>query len=420
MMPTAKAPVPLFVLRYGLLGLPLAFAALPIYVHVPKLYAEQAGLSLALVGTILLLTRIVDALSDPLIGWVSDRFLSRRGLVALALPLLAVGLGGLLAPPPGAGGLWLAGLLVVVTFGYSVATINHGAWGAELGESSDMRTRLVASREGFGLVGVLLAAALPGVLATTMEAGLARTGVVFVTILGLVALVSLPGMPAGRRPMARPESPWAALRGVLADRPFAALLGVFALNGIAAAVPASTVLFFVADVVRREDLSGLFLAIYFLTGAAGLPVWVSLARRVGKARAWLGGMGLSVAVFAWAVLIGPGDTLAFGILCALSGLALGADLALPPALLADQLARRPEGRAGACFGWWAFVTKANLALAAGLALPLLGFLGYAPGARHAAATEALTAVYAVLPLVLKLMAAFALWRWRRIMEGEMQ
>ncbi|WP_374493971.1 MFS transporter [Zoogloea sp.] len=420
MMPTAKAPVPLFVLRYGLLGLPLAFAALPIYVHVPKLYAEQAGLSLALVGTILLLTRIVDALSDPLIGWVSDRFLSRRGLVALALPLLAVGLGGLLAPPPGAGGLWLAGLLVVVTFGYSVATINHGAWGAELGESSDMRTRLVAAREGFGLFGVVLAAALPGLLATTLDAGLARTGGVFVAVLGLVALVSLPGMPAGRRPMARPESPWAALRGVLADRPFAALLGVFALNGIAAAVPASTVLFFVADVVRREDLSGLFLAIYFLTGAAGLPVWVSLARRVGKARAWLGGMGLSVAVFAWAVLIGPGDTLAFGILCALSGLALGADLALPPALLADQLARRPEGRAGACFGWWAFVTKANLALAAGLALPLLGFLGYAPGARDAAATEALTAVYAVLPLVLKLMAASALWRWRRIMEGEMQ
>lgn len=420
MMPTAKAPVPLFVLRYGLLGLPLAFAALPIYVHVPKLYAEQAGLSLALVGTILLLTRIVDALSDPLIGWVSDRFLSRRGLVALALPLLAVGLGGLLAPPPGAGGLWLAGLLVVVTFGYSVATINHGAWGAELGESSDMRTRLVAAREGFGLFGVLLAAALPGLLATTLDAGLARTGGVFVAVLGLVALVSLPGMPAGRRPVARPESPWAALRGVLAERPFAALLGVFALNGTAAAVPASTVLFFVADVVRREDLSGLFLAIYFLTGAAGLPVWVSLARRVGKARAWLGGMGLSVAVFAWAVLIGPGDTLAFGILCALSGLALGADLALPPALLADQLARRPEGRAGACFGWWAFVTKANLALAAGLALPLLGFLGYAPGARHAAATEALTAVYAVLPLVLKLMAAFALWRWRRIMEGEMQ
>ncbi len=419
-MPAGERQVAFLGLRYGLLGLPLAFAALPIYVHVPKLYADQAGLSLALVGAILLLTRIVDAVSDPLIGWASDRFLSRRRLIALALPLLALGVGGLLAPPPGAGGVWLASLLVVVTFGYSVATINHGAWGAELGESSDMRTRLVASREGLGLVGVLLAAALPGVLAATMEAGLARTGVVFVTILGLVALVSLPGMPAGRRPVARHENPWAALRGVLADRPFAALLGVFALNGIAAAVPASTVLFFVADVVRREDLSGLFLAIYFLAGAAGLPVWVRLARRVGKARAWLAGMGLAVAVFAWAAFIGPGDILAFGALCALSGLALGADLALPPALLADQLARREEARAGACFGWWAFVTKANLALAAGLALPLLGFLGYAPGSRDADAMAALSAVYAVVPLVLKLMAAAALWRWRRIMEGELQ
>ena len=99
----SAAPVRLLGLRYGLLGLPLAFAALPIYVHVPKLYADQAGLSLALVGAILLLTRVVDALSDPLIGWVSDRFSSRRRLIALALPLLAVGVGGLLAPPPGAG-----------------------------------------------------------------------------------------------------------------------------------------------------------------------------------------------------------------------------------------------------------------------------------------------------------------------------
>lgn len=416
----STASVRLLSLRYGLLGLPLAFAALPIYVHVPKLYADQAGLSLALVGTILLLTRVVDALSDPLIGWASDRFLSRRRLIALALPLLAVGVGGLLAPPAGAGGLWLAGLLVMVTFGYSLASINHGAWGAELGEGSDMRTRLVAAREGFGLFGVLLAAALPGLLAQGMEAGLARTGTVFIVVLAVVALVSLPGMPAGQRPAAPLESPWAALRGALQDKAFAALLGVFALNGIAAAVPASTVLFFVADVVRREDLSGLFLALYFLAGAAGLPVWVSLARRVGKPRAWLIGMGLAMAVFAWTALIGPGDTLAFGAICVLSGLALGADLALPPALLADQLARRPEGRAGACFGWWAFVTKANLALAAGLALPLLGWLGYAPGAREEGAVAALSAVYAVLPLVLKSMAAVALWRWRRIMEGETQ
>jgi Na+/melibiose symporter-like transporter len=73
-------------------------------------------------------------------------------------------------------------------------------------------------------------------------------------------------------------------------------------------------------------------------------------------------------------------------------------------------------RAGACFGWWNFVTKANLALAAGLSLPLLAALGYAPGARDASATAALAVVYAGLPVVLKLGAVALLWRWRARLE----
>ena len=72
--------------------------------------------------------------------------------------------------------------------------------------------------------------------------------------------------------------------------------------------------------------------------------------------------------------------------------------------------------AGASFGWWNFVTKANLALAAGLALPLLAALGYAPGARDAAATAALAGVYGFAPVVLKLGAIALLWRWRAFIE----
>lgn len=403
--------------RYGLLGLPLAFAALPIYVHVPHLYAAEMGLSLSLVGTILLATRVADALADPLIGWFSDRRASRRGLIALALLPLALGLAGLLVPPAGAGALWLAGGLVLVSVGYSLATINHAAWGAELGRDDDGRTRLVASREGFGLLGVMLASALPALLASSLPEGLARMAVVFIALLGLVALVSLPGLPAGLRPPPVAERPWAGLRLALSERPFAALLGVFAVNGVAAAIPASTVLFFVADVVQREDLSGLFLALYFVAGAAGLPLWVRLASRIGKPLAWLAGMGLAMAVFAWAGRLGAGDAWAFGLICVLSGLALGADLALPSAILADQLARIRSPRAGACFGCWAFVAKASLALAAGLALPVLDALGYSPGLREPQAVAALAAVYGGLPLVLKILAAGLLWRWRKILDG---
>jgi Na+/melibiose symporter-like transporter len=121
-------------------------------------------------------------------------------------------------------------------------------------------------------------------------------------------------------------------------------------------------------------------------------------------------MLLSIAVFVFAVGLGAGDVAAFVLVCALSGLALGADLALPSALLAGVIAASgQQGRAeGAYFGWWNFATKLNLALAVGVALPALGALGYVPGTRDAAALGVLTAAYCLLPCALKAIAAAAL------------
>jgi Na+/melibiose symporter-like transporter len=90
-------------------------------------------------------------------------------------------------------------------------------------------------------------------------------------------------------------------------------------------------------------------------------------------------------------------------------------LALPPSILADIIEGGNEGeaaqaRSGAYFGVWNFVTKLNLALAAGVALPLLQFAGYTPG--QAGGEGALILAYACAPLVLKLLAAALLWRHR--------
>lgn len=409
------------IVAYGALGLPLAFAALPIYVHVPRLYAETLGLSLATVGLVLLAVRIFDAVIDPLIGWVSDHLSGRRGLVLVALPVLGLGMVGLLAPPHGSGALWLAVLVSLVSVAYSVATIAYNAWGAEVAPSCDLRTRVVASREAFALFGVILAAALPGLLAGDGgdAQGLARMGWVFVPLLLLFSGWTLLAAPVPARRANTRQPLWQGLAAALACPPFVRLLAVFAANGIAAAIPSATVLFFVADVLQAPRLAGLFLVIYFLGAAASLPLWAALSRRIGKLRAWLLGMALAVLVFVWAALLGAGEIGAYAAICVLSGVALGADLALPASLLADLLAceaRPGEARAGAWFGWWNFVTKANLALAAGLALPLLGWLGYAPGGRSAEALWALTIVYALLPVALKLGAIALLWRWRGAIE----
>ena len=133
--------------------------------------------------------------------------------------------------------------------------------------------------------------------------------------------------------------------------------------------------------------------------------------RLGLARTWLIGMALAVAVFVWAATLGAGDTVAFLIVCALSGIAVGTDLTLPSAMLAGLIGRLGERgqREGAYFGWWSFAAKMNLALAAGLALPLLAWFGYEPGARDAQALQTLTIAYCLLPCVLKLLAAGALY-----------
>jgi Na+/melibiose symporter-like transporter len=201
---------------------------------------------------------------------------------------------------------------------------------------------------------------------------------------------------------------------------FRRLLAVFMLNGIASAVPATLVLFFVADVLAAEGRQGLFLALYFVAGAIGMPLWVKLSARFGKVRAWHAAMLAAVVAFVWAARLGEGDVAAFAIVCVMSGLTLGADLALPPSLLADGIGRdRRVATTGAYFGLRPLATKLPLALAAGIALPLLGWLGYAPGSRNPEALQALAFVYAGVPCVLKIGAAVALawfnshWRTRR-------
>jgi glycoside/pentoside/hexuronide:cation symporter, GPH family len=405
-------------LAYGLLGLPLAFVSLPLYVLLPHHYAREFGLPLATLGALLLAARLADALIDPVLGrWIdrcfrrSARSVQRLGL--LAALLLALGLTGLFLPPVrGAAALlaWAAAALVLTYSAYSLLAIAHQAWGARLGGDEVERSRIVAWREGAGLFGVVLASALPA------WQGLEAMLVVFAASLALACLAwwhsprPLEASAGAAQADAVPASFWRPWQ----QPAFRGLLGAFVLNGIATAVPATLVLFFIEDRLQAAQAQQpVFLLTYFLAAALGLPLWLRLVRVWGLARCWLIGMGLSVTVFGWAAGLGAGDLAGFWLVCLLSGLALGADLALPGALLAGLLADTGERDrlAATYFGWWNFATKLNLALAAGLALPLLGWWGYEPGSRSPQGLQALSWAYAVLPCLLKLLAAGALWRW---------
>jgi glycoside/pentoside/hexuronide:cation symporter, GPH family len=392
-------------LAYGALGLPLAFVALPLYVLLPNHYAGTLGVPLAALGALLLGARLLDAFADPWIGRWADRWFAhstRRVLQVSALAALCCALGfhALWFPPvSGSAALlaWCGAALALTYLAYSVLGVLHQSWGARLGGDARQRARVVAWREALALAGVMVASVLPSLAGLgAMSASFAIT-----LVFGLACLARAP------EPLRNSASVTPTLLLPWTDAAFRRLLAVFVVNGIASAVPATLVLFFIRDRLQLQAWEPLLLASYFAAGAVSMPLWVRLVPHLGLARSWLAGMLLAVAAFVWAALLGPGDLAGYVAVCVASGLALGADLALPSALLAGVIQRAGHsGHAeGAYFGWWNFAIKLNLALAAGLALPLLDAFGYAPGARDDEALRALALAYCLLPCVLKLAAA---------------
>jgi Na+/melibiose symporter-like transporter len=416
---------------YGCFSMPLALVALPIYVYVPKYYSDNFSVSLALIGQVLLAVRLFDAVSDPLLGsWVDHGRSSRgfallrgyRRFIAFAIAPLALGYVLLFHPPASMprgqshAAFWLAICLVVVYAGYSLANIAYYSWGADLSPRPAERTRISGFREACGLFGVLASAALPELLG--MDA-LSLVFVAFLLLTGATLLLGAPHPPMQHLDVARATPVFTAMKLPLRNSQFRILLAIFLANGIASAIPATLVLFYIRDALGLERYAGLILTIYFIAAAAAIPGWVALARRIGEGRAWLAGMVLAVAVFVWVLALHQGALIGFCVICLFSGAILGADLSLPPAILAGVIARGGHRgtHEGAYFGIWNLATKLNLALAAGISLPLLNMLGYQPEHLDQVGVRALTYCYALAPSILKLLAALILWRSRFFREA---
>jgi len=405
---------------YSLLALPLMMTALPLNILLPDFYAQHTALSLQTIGLLLLATRLIDAVADPLLGsWVDAQKAGGSYLrpILLAAPLLAAAFHLVFRPPQsldlGGQAAWLFFTLAAAYLGYSLAIVAYQAWGAELAHDDAGRARITGAREGAGLIGVLAGGSLPQLAGY----GAATAALVALLALGLAALAWRAPRPPQARPLP-PGNPYLAFVVPLAARNTRWLLGVFALNALAPSITATVFLFFVSDRLGLAAYAPMFLAAYFLAGAASMPLWMRLARRFSLHALWLAAMVAAVVAFVWAWWLPAGAAAGFAAICLLSGLAFGADLALPPALLARVIdANGHNGqREGAYFGLWNFANKLVLAVAGALALAILDALGYARGAREAAALDALAFTYAVVPCGLKLAAAALLavaWRGRR-------
>jgi glycoside/pentoside/hexuronide:cation symporter, GPH family len=397
---------------YAALALALAFAGLPLYVHLPQYYAVVHGVSLQALGVVLLLVRLVDTLQDPFIGWLSDKYPYRRKWIGFSIPCLAVSF-LMLFHFPGGGvspSLWLGLWLVITYTSFSIIQINYYALGAEMGTSAAMHTRIAAWREGVMLCGILVAAVLPDALskASGKEAGFAQFSWMFVLLLlatGALTLKKAPHKPLKRKP----ENFLPALKSLLGIRKARLLLAFFFFNTLGMAATSTLYLFFINDVIGAEQHGGKILGTYFLMGAIGMPFWTWIARRIGREKAMAIALLLAVVCFVDAYQLSHGAVHAFYVIAVLTGLSLGADMAIPVAMMADLL-KSEKLSVSLGFGLWNFISKGNLALAAGITLPLLGMAGYVPESSNSeGALSALRSAYALFPCVMKVVACIILW-----------
>lgn len=397
-------------LFYALPGLITAVPTIPVFTLVPGFYADDLGLGLAITGLVLFLSRSLDVVSDPLIGWLADRNggTGLRKLVLYGALIGAPALILLLSPPQGAGPLWLLLCSICLYLGWTLVQIPYLTWGAGLSRNYHERTRITAVREGAVLVGILMSGSLPAVLGLLGldESGRLSSLAWTAVILGLpcfyLLLTRVP-LPTIRRPA---RADW---RGIQQNRLFLRLLTAWFINGLANGIPAVLFTFYCAHVLVVDDQTrNLLLALYLGCAVAGIPIWVLLSRRLSKHMAWSVAMTLTCPAFALAAFLGPGQVGAFALICVVTGLCLGADLALPPAIQADvadwDRLRYRRNRTAGLFSLWNMAAKLALAAAAGVTLPLLGALGLDGELPPVTALTALAVIYALPPCALKMIA----------------
>jgi glycoside/pentoside/hexuronide:cation symporter, GPH family len=426
--PQGEARLPLGqLIGLGAPALPMAMVLLAAYVYLPRFYAAEFGVDLALVGAALFATRLFDVATDPVVGWASDRWRTRFGRrlpwIVLGAPIVALAIYMLLAPAGRPGGAYLLFWALALTLGWTFVTVPLAAWGAERSPFYHQRTRVSAWRQGFGIVGTVAAivlAALPGA-GLGVSAAEAMRYVAFAAIgllpLSLLLLARVPDPRGAAAPA--PGTGWRDGLAVLAgNRPLRRLLAAGFVNALANGLPGTLFLLYVAEILKLgEAEAGLFLLAYFAAAAASLPAWLGVSYRLGKHRAWSAAMALAIAAFAVVPFLGAGDFWPFLAMSVLTGAALGGDLAFPAAIQADVVdadaakAGAPP-RAGFVLALNQMAAKIGLALAIGLAFPILDAVGFkAAGGNDGAARATLVGLYAVGPLALKLVALALVWRF---------
>lgn len=407
-------------LRYAFMAWPLAFMGLPLYIYVPDFYMRSQHLSFGMIALILFSVRGLDAFIDPFLGMLSDRLSKRRlSVITAGSFILIAGVNALMNPPAHYTAAWFAVSLAAATFSFSLLTINLQSLGSLWSTDEQDRVRINIWREGFGIVGLVTGAIIPSLLMARYPAdhslslfGIFQSVMLMLGLVGLCAWSRAADMPLVQSGNQKPAWRWSSFQNG-----YARFFITYGLSMLASAIPAVLVLSFIRGYVSDTSAwAGIFLFIYFISALIALPVWQRLSHSFGKFNLWLCAMALATGSLSLCLLMPKGDTTFYAIICFLSGIALSAELALPPGILSDMLHHgSDQERTSTYFSIMVFITKATLALGSAFIFLVLDINDLQP--TSSIPPSLLVFLYAGLPCLIKAVAIFAGLRFQRLTPG---
>ena len=402
---------------------------IPLQTYLPAFYATVIGMDLATVGLVFMISRLWSAAADPVIGWASDHTRTRIGRrkpwilgggVLFLLSLLAV-----FSPPAGATPLYLGGWLLLLCLGWTATSTPLYAWGGEMASSPVERARVQAYIQTGSSIGIFLVLVLPAVLDAlgrgNPEVRVGSMGALVAAVLavGMVLIAFL-----FREPSLPERAPAGAnwrqgMKAVLTD---AALWRIVASDFFVALGQGFRTALFLFFVTRYMGMASpaMLLMLQYAFGMFAAPLWARISYRFGRLRTLIMAEGAQVAINLMVLFLTPDRMWLFILLIVGQGLTQGSGNLMLRSMIYDVADRHREGsgveRAGLFSSVFNVTTNAAYAIAVGIALSVVGLLGFDPRSSGSEGVAGVHLFFAIGPAVGHLLSILVI-SWNRGSRG---
>ena len=388
---------------YSLPSIPLAAAQIAVYIAVPAIYSKIAAVGIGITGLVIMISRVIDMITDPILGTYLDRMVEKIGWkfwLLIGFPLISIGVFILFNPLDSLEIISLLLGIIFVTLGWTFFSIPWWGIGIAISNSnSNDRFKVVSFRELLTIPGVILGLFLIHFSNISGEIFL------IISILFLSPLF-IKEIPIPNISNKKGTSYFLNIKNLFKDNSnFKYLCLSYFFIGLSNGVTSILFILFVEFIIGGSPQN--YLSIYFISAFIGLPFVYMLASKYNKKRIWTSFIILACICFLPVVFLSNNSTTLFMVICIISGFCLSADLIIPSSIQADIIYNEQQKNknvlVGKIYSVWSFIQKLSLALSAGVCLPLLGYFGFNPSEVNTQLLP-LSFAYGIIPIILRIPA----------------